>query len=82
MSLLLLPFRKRNAFSVEALITSDAVVVVHFCLSSTSLPWSEPRLADNLLLLTLKSRDFQPVLCWTLGHRTVTLSLKLQKNLA
>ena len=28
MSLLLLPFRKRNAFSVEALITSDAVVLL------------------------------------------------------
>ena len=113
MSLLLLPFRKRNAFSVEALITSDAVVLLgmlcvmnaekldtslrfvarsllarrvrisrlHSCLSTTSLPWSEPRLAYILLLLTLKSRDCQPVLCWTLRHRTVTLTLKLQKKL-
>ena len=106
--------KKKNAFSVEALITSNAVVLLgmlsvmnagklgtslrflarslltgrarisrlRFCLSTTSVPWSEPQLAYNLLLLTLKSRDFQPVLCWTLGHRTVTLTLKLQKNLA
>ena len=106
MCLLLLPFRKRNAFSVETLITSNAVVLLgmlsimnaekldtllrfvgrsllarraqqsrlHFCLSTTSLPLSDPRLAYNLLLLALKSRDCQPVLCWTSGHRPVTNS--------
>ena len=31
---------------------------LHFCLSITSLPLSEPQLAYNLLLLTLKYRDF------------------------
>jgi len=106
--------QKKNALSVEALITSHAVVLlgmlsvinaekldtslrfvarsllarrariswVHFCLSITLLPWSEPRLACNPLLLTLKSRNCHLVLCWTLGHWRVTLTLKLQKNLA
>jgi len=69
-------------FVARSLLARRArISLLHFCLSTTSLPWSEPRLAYNLLLLTLKSRDFQPVLCWTLGHRTVTLTLKLQKKL-
>jgi len=49
---------------------------LHFCLSITSLPLSEPQLAYNLLLLTLKCKDCQPVLCRTLWHRTAALTCK------
>jgi len=67
-----------SVMNAEKLDTSPGFVArraqisrLHFCLSITSLPWSEPWLAYKLLLLTLKCWDCQPVLRWTLGHQTV-----------